>query len=197
VATREHAHSPALEPAPEGGREEIVVLSLDDIRELFVAPDADPMRGGTLLGVAGIDYAVNDVKAGKLERPVRLAITLPADRMDAGLAAPTRDAVRRFCDERVRTYRNDRRAERREAIAGLRFSLTVLAATIALSILITRTAYLNDFWTEFLTGGLSVLGWVAMWSPIQALVMPDFPTGRDIRAYQRIAEAEITIRARG
>jgi hypothetical protein len=194
AVSRSHA-SPPVEPAVEGGDEEIVALSLEDIRELFVAPDADPLRGGTLLGITGIDYAANQVKAGDLKRPVRLVIGLPAGAIDPGLVRRTGEAVRHSCDERIRHYRNDRRAERREAIAGLRFSVSVLATTVALSVAITHAPYINDFSTEFLTGGLSVLGWVAMWSPIQALVMPDFPTGRDIRAYQRIAEAEITIQA--
>ncbi|MGE5379067.1 MAG: hypothetical protein ACM3XO_28750 [Bacteroidota bacterium] len=105
-----------------------IVLPLDNIDELFNAPDVNPFstREVDLLGQAAMDCIEKRVTRYWPRKPSALHVTLqlPADQMTPGLVDDTRTAVRRYCANHIegnRVHRQVviRRALRQLAYAGL------------------------------------------------------------------------------
>lgn len=73
-----------------------------------------------------------------------------------------------------------------------RISLLIgIAAITAFSTASRLLATSSNPVVEVLDQGLSVVGWVSMWKPIDIFLYGWWPVRREVRAYRRLAEAEV------
>ena len=77
--------------------------------------------------------------------------------------------------------------------ASLVVGLLVLAACVAgAQLIFTHDNVLSDLLHE----GLLIVGWVAMWRPLEILLYDWWPLMRDAQLYERIASMPVELRER-
>ncbi len=151
-----------------------IVVQLNDIEELFVAPATNPFstHAVDILGEAGLDIAQKRVAQHwpRVPRAVRLTVQLPADRMAPELEEQTRAAVRRYCSTRIENYRLQRQLAVRQSLSQL--AGAGLGIVLALAFIAVLVAVPLGLLPDFLRGVLivlalyacSVLSFDAVWS---------------------------------
>lgn len=86
-----------------------ISLDLDNICELFIAPDFDPLskKETEYMGQAAMNRIINQLEPGwsRHARNLRLTIRLPPDQITPGLPDQVKEAVFRFCWTKI--YDND------------------------------------------------------------------------------------------
>ncbi len=74
----------------------------------------------------------------------------------------------------------------------LLFGVVFLAACFALSS--AAASSLEPYWlSDFISEGLIIVGWIALWHPVDMLLFERWPLRRDIRLLRTIRDAEIRI----
>src|SRR5262245_51890087 len=85
-----------------------LTIRLDDIRQLFQAPELDPFAAQERT-TAGLDDVADYLTTKDLRRPpaLRALLLLPSERITADLEALTKDAVSRYCDAKIARARRE------------------------------------------------------------------------------------------
>jgi hypothetical protein len=78
----------------------------------------------------------------------------------------------------------------RDGRISLVIGLTALVTLSTASRLIVAAE--GGAWRTILRDGLAVAGWVAMWRPIEVFLYEWWPVRRELRTFQRLAEATVT-----
>jgi hypothetical protein len=136
-----------------------VVLPLNQIDELFTAPDANPFSTHEIdvLGESGLDFIKKRLARLWPRRPGSLQVTLqlPAEQITPTLKGETRSAIQRYCSDRIASNRLQRGLVMQRA--WRQFTGAVIAALTAL--LVIALLALNPFGLlpEALRGVLTVL----------------------------------------
>lgn len=121
----------------------------------------------------------------ELELVVHLA-TDPGDRAE-GVQAAVNHYFATRADMKRRELRQLLRRGRESLLIGLLF----LAACFGLGILARR--YLPETWNEFVELGLHIVGWVAMWRPLEIYLYDWWPIRADQRLYERLAQMPVRL----
>jgi len=171
------------------GKTNEVRIELASLRELFQAPEPDPLSGRPHADT-GIDRILNKVRPGP-RGPVRATIVLPAKEGAADLEARTRAALRQYCDVRIEQGNNDKASLRREGLATLWRGLVFLALCMLASRIVGEPRYLPGIFARFLDEGFIIAGWVALWYPLDVLLSPHWPLTRDQRFYVLLLNMEL------
>ena len=122
------------------------------------------------------------------ENPVEVEIFVADDRLNGREEAVAHGLHSHFEYRQWQTGRQLRKLLR-EGRVSLVIGLAALAGFNAVSRLIGAS---NNPVIEVVHDGLSVLGWVSMWKPLQILLYDWWPIRHERRACQRLAEATIT-----
>lgn len=180
--------------------EKKVVIQLNSIAELFIAPATNPFsaRAVDILGEAGLDVVQKQVTQHwpRLPRAVHLTVQLPADHHIAPeVEQRTRIAVRRYCSEKI----EDNRLQRQLAVRrSLRQLVGALAAIVlALAFIVLLSSPLLAVIPDFLRGVLvvlalyacSVLSFDAVWS----LAFDWVPYMQENKVFRVLQASEITV----
>jgi len=165
-----------------------IEVRLRDLSQLFNMMDPSPFIDRDLDAGAEefiVSWAREMPHKGELELVVHLATAPAPDR-----AAGTAEAVRHYFASRADIKRNELRQLLRRGRANLLIGLLFLAACFALGELGHRV--LPGAWREFVELGLQIVGWVAMWRPLEIFLYDWWP----LRAEQRLLErlARMTVR---
>jgi len=93
-----------------------------------------------------------------------------------------------------RRWATSRRLSRlwRDGRISLIIGLAALAAFSTASRLVSPSG--GNAWLTLLRDGLAVAGWVAMWRPIEVFLYEWWPIRRELRTFQRLAEATVEFR---
>lgn len=168
-----------------------LVLPLDEINHLFVAPPYDPLAG-QYEELSGLDRIFAEFQAPTPD-PGELVLKIPAEQITPGLEATCRTAIAGVCAARIEDLTQQRRATkllgRRELIFGLGF----LAICLLIAIILETTVSNTEFFGHFLIEGVIIVGWIALWNPVDMLIYAPWPIDRDIRVYERIRALEVRI----
>jgi len=166
-----------------------VRIELSSLRELFHAPDLDPLSGRPHAH-SGIDRILNKVRPGS-HGPVRATIVLPATERTADLEARTRSALRQYCDVRIEQGLNDKASLRHEGIATLWRGLLFMALCMLASRIVGEPRYLPGIVARFLDEGFIIAGWVALWYPLDVLLYQHWPLTREQRLYEQLRDMSL------
>jgi hypothetical protein len=161
-------------------------LELSDLRELFVAPELDPLAGQPFAN-SGIDRILS-VSRARPNWPVRATLVLPAAARADDLELRTRAALEQYCDSRLTQIGHDATSLRHEGFATLWRGVLFLACCMLAARLVGEPRFLPDIVGRFLNEGFIIAGWVALWYPLDVLLYQRWPLWRERRLYQRVRD---------
>src|SRR4029077_2594951 len=127
-------------------------------------------------------------------RPVRLEIELPASEIDNDLTVRMSRTLNRYCNHRTLYNERAQRATRFTGISSLRIGLPIAALGLLLTWTSVRATD-EDSAIRLITDHVGwVLGWLALWFPLDALLFYPLTYGRENRVLALLADAEVVVR---
>lgn len=176
---------------PVEGDYRLIAIKLAEARQLFNTLDPAPFEMREL----DADAAAWLLDAGRelhRERKLKIVLYLPAP--DARIAdADMRGAIRHYFHYRAMKYRQQLRhlfrIGRQSLMVGIAFLIT--CDFIARYLLVGSAEHLGLVRT-----GVSILGWVAMWKPVEIFLYEWWPIRQDERTCERLMTAPVEVRER-
>ncbi len=178
---------------PGGSPRESIVIRLRSLSQLFASLDPSPFREGELTTDAE-EYLIRKVSELPDGPPLRIVIQLPAadamPRPSSDVAAALTGHFACCAAIEAKKAREALRAWRQMAAIGF----VVLATCLFLAWHITNTLPPRPV-TRIFQESFVILGWVAMWKPIETLLYDLLPPARHRRRHvlQRLSNAEVVV----
>jgi hypothetical protein len=169
----------------------LIEIRLQVVRQLFHTLDPAPFHEKDLdeNAAAYLLEACDEAGGG---RPLRLVVHLPASEAQSESASTLREAINNYFAYRERQQRKNLMKLLRYGAVSLAIGLLFLMACIALRrALIAHTLLVDQ---SIVDEGLLILGWVAMWRPIEVLLYDWWPLARRRALLRRLAVVPVEVR---
>jgi hypothetical protein len=168
-----------------------IEISLNRLTQLFNSFDPSPFHERDLDREAE-DYIVGSAEEASHQRPLALVIHLPADQMPESGLPDLREAIRNYF-----AYRHDRESRRlrllfRDGRLALMIGLAFLFCCVLLREL--ASSFGNDAPFEIFGEGMLIIGWVAMWRPLEIFLYEWVPIRRRCRILGDLSRMEVIVR---
>jgi hypothetical protein len=168
-----------------------ITLHLNDIRDLFIAPDFDPFDPHST-EFAGLEILAEYLKPRDLDQPLKVTLYLPPEQITPDLPTKTREAVARYCQWRILKNGNEMKITRREGGRTLVYALIICAIVFALYIALVLLNVSSTL-LSIIGPTLVIVCWVVVWWPVETLLFNWLPNWRDKHIYQKLMETEMVI----
>lgn len=171
-----------------------ISLVLDDVEDLFAARPADPLRG-RFDDRSGVERLLDDVDASRDPLHIDITVTESPDarhtdeHLERALAGYAAAQTARAERDMLRI----RRLGQQELVFGLTFLALCLLGGSALTAFDVGPDWLRDFLGE----GLVIVGWIALWHPVDMLFFERLPLIKRKRVLDRIGNARVHLREIG
>lgn len=167
----------------------LIELKLRDPRQLFHQLDPAPFAEKDLdpAAEAWIEESVRELGP---RHGLRLRIWLPPEQAVSTAAVTLPVAIQNFFFARARQARVELRRQIRRALANLLIGVAFLAVCLAL-----RQSLRDTGQFELLSEGLLIIGWVALWRPVENFLYDWWPVARRQRRLTRIAAMPVEVNA--
>jgi hypothetical protein len=164
---------------------------LAKVQQLFNSFDPSPFLEKDLDRDAE-EYIVGTADELPPQRPLRLVIHLPADQRPAVAEFDLEKAIRNYFAYRLEETRRNMRSHFREGRAALTIGVVFLVVCMT----IRQLAFVVPGGTaaRIVQEGLLILGWVAMWRPLQVMLYDWWPIRHRARLYARLAAMPVEVR---
>lgn len=166
----------------------LVELKLDEPGQLFNTIDPSPFPQKDLDDAAD-RFIFDAVQDFHHREPLALCIHLPATRLNDEVRERITRSIRHYfawrAEEETRQRQRVMREGRLALLIGVAFVLLCTAGRTAL------LALGDTLFMHVLAEGLLILGWVALWRPIDTFLYGWWPLHRRIRSLRRIAALPI------
>jgi hypothetical protein len=172
---------------------EVIQLRLGRVEDMFQLAEWDVMSPDCRFE-PGIDYCISVLRSRRSRRPVRLELELPAPQLDSETPARLRQALSRFCEDRIGRNERERRTARRDAYAALKIGIPVALVGLAIAVVTTVAQTQEDFTLPNLAGW--VLAWVGLWYPLDAVLFSSVGPKRENTVLTRLQNAEVVVAPR-
>ena len=169
----------------------LVELTLDRPAQLFNMLDPAPFRSRDLDADAA-EYIVDAVRELHGHRDVKIVVQLPGAG-DERVRAQVTEGIAHYFRYQAQAARLKTRLTLRLGRASLLVGLLFLCVCVAAAQLVFTG---QDVASDLLHEGLLIVGWVAMWRPLEILLYDWWPLMRDARLYERIASMPVELRER-
>jgi hypothetical protein len=182
-----------VQPLPyrrEGGCFQIE-MHLGQLRQLFNTLDPSPFHERDLDRDAE-HYLISAAEELPGRAVFKIRLYLPAEVLDTAAAARAPDAIRHYFVWQASEAQRRLRAHLREARTALSLGGLFLALCLAFSTLVGSR--LEGLGADFLREGALILGWVALWRPLDMFLYAWRPLHREVRNLHRIATAAVELR---
>lgn len=166
-----------------------IEVRLRELAQLFNSLDPSPFIDRDLDADAEefiVGWARELPQHGELELVIHLATPPEPDR-----AAGVEAAVRHYFSNRAGLKRRELRLLLRRGRASLIIGLIFLGACFGLGTAL-RTV-LPGGWEDFVDLGLQIVGWVAMWRPLEIYLYDWWPIRSDLRLLQRLGRMTVRL----
>ena len=169
----------------------IIEMRLRELSQLFDAMDPLPLREKDLDRSAE-EYIVDSVKELPSKTLYELVVHLdqPARVPDGGFSVG--DSVRVHFARRSQLLRRKLRELIRRGLISLGIGLVFLAAVLIIAQSVGRLLGESDIAT-LLREGLLILGWVAMWRPLEIFLYDWWPIVGERRVHNRLSQIRVRI----
>jgi hypothetical protein len=151
-----------------------IEISLNRLTQLFNSFDPSPFHERDLDREAE-DYIVGSAEEAPRQRPLALIIHLPADQMPAAGLADLRQAIHNYF-----AYRHDQESRR--------LRLLFRDGRLALA-----SSFSNDAASEIFGEGMLIIGWVAMWRPLEIFLYEWMPIRRRCGILAKLAQMAVIV----
>jgi hypothetical protein len=168
-------------------------LYLDTLEQFFSQPDLSPLseQYREYSQTAGMEYLAKELYAHPTIKEVHVTIVLPAEKIAPDLEHKTKAALVRYCRARLKPLEQERQGLRRRAVEATVMALVGLVIFISVGSLLT---YSPSFVIQVIGQGLTVVGWVFVWFPLDSFLFGVRHYRLDKRIYEKLAHLRLTIR---
>ncbi|HWA28594.1 MAG TPA: hypothetical protein VG734_23295 [Lacunisphaera sp.] len=171
------------------GADNRIEVRLRELAQLFNSMDPSPFIDRDLDADAEefiVSWAREMPHHAELELVIHLATTPDPDR-----AAGTEEAVRHYFVNRAEVKGRELRLLLRRGRTSLLIAVLFLAACFGLGQAVQRASF--GRWNEFVSLGLDIAGWVAMWRPLEVFLYDWWPVRSDQRLMERLARMKVSL----
>lgn len=172
----------------------LIEIRLKEVRQLFHTLDPAPFREKDLDDGAE-RYLVEACAEAGVRRPLRLLVHLPAAEAATEGARTLPEAVHNYFAYRARQLHAELLRLLRYGAVSLGIGVAFLIACLALRRALASIVPLPD--RAIVDEGLLILGWVAMWRPIEVLLYDWWPLARRKAVLNTLAVIPIAVAATG
>lgn len=170
-----------------------IEIRLATLDQLFNSLDPSPFHEKELDQKAE-DYIVGSADEAPLNTPLALMIRLP-ESLGTVQSEPIEDAVHNHFSYRLMETRRRLRFHFREGRIALLIGLVFLALCVAIRELVFSPG--QGAIAQMFAEGLLILGWVAMWHPLQIFLYDWWPLQHQTRLHAKLARMPVVIQAIG
>jgi hypothetical protein len=167
-----------------------VSLALDRVEELFAPRPVDPLQG-RFDGRSGFEYLVEEVEPSREPLVVDITLTDPSE------PTHTNEQVSRaivgFADLAIARVEAEKLRIRRLGLKELTFGLCFLLACLLSGSAIAAFELGPDWFRDFIVEGLIIVGWIALWHPVDMLFFGRLPLIREQRVLDRLRNAQVRL----
>lgn len=174
----------------------LLEVTLDDIQQLFHSLDPAPFRQKDL-DPAAEEYivgAVREIRQRGWGGPVRLVFYLPAPAVGTEGARTLPAAIHNYFAYRSRQRGLTLRETLRRGFVSLLVGVLFLGLCLTLRQLVAADG--GDGSVEILREGLLIVGWIALWRPVEIFLFDWWPIRRDQQLFAWIALQPVETRPR-
>jgi hypothetical protein len=168
----------------------VVPLRVKNVKELFSSLDPSPFRDKDLDD--DVEYYIVEA-CREIGRDTPMKIVVHVEEAHDASSADLTASMHRYFRYRLDRTQLDLRAVLREGRLSLVIGLVFLTACLVARLLVVR--WIPGTAADVLGEGLLIMGWVAMWRPIQILLYDWWPHWRRRSRFARLTEIEIEVRA--
>ena len=170
-----------------------IEISLSRLSQLFNSLDPSPFHERDLDHDAE-DYIVGSAEEAPRQQPLALVIHLPADQLPTQGLPDLREAIHNYF-----AYRRDQERRRlrllfRDGRIALLIGLSFLFCCVLLREL--AASFGNDSASDIFGEGMLIIGWVAMWRPLEIFLYEWVPIRRRCRILAKLAEMPVIVRSK-
>jgi hypothetical protein len=169
---------------------ETIMVRLSRLTQLFNSLDPSPFHEKDL------DQDAEDFVVGWLrdigDKDFRICVGLPASEAAQVKADDIEKAIHHHFDYKLKNEQRHLRLEFQRGRIALLIGVTFLAGCLGLREVLPQL--LAPPLEHFVGEGLLIVGWVAMWGPLDVFLYGWWPIRERIRLYRRLAKAEIEVR---
>lgn len=169
----------------------LIEIRLHDIRQLFHTLDPAPFHEKDLDENAAA-YLLEACDEAGIRQRLRVIVYLPVVEAQSEAAHTLPEAVHHYFAYRDRQLRLELMKLLRYGAACLVIGLLFLVACLALRRSLIAGPLIVD--RAIVEEGLVILGWVAMWRPIEILLYDWWPLARRRLLLRRLAETPVEVR---
>ena len=167
----------------------LIEIRLRELRQLFHHLDPAPFHEKDLdpAAAAYIEDAVREIGPRK---PCRLVVYLPAAERESEDARTLPEALAHYFEYRARQARVELRRMLVRGVASLLIGLTFMFACLS------TLRWLDAIGSHgVLAEGLLIIGWVALWRPVEIFLYDWWPIRRQQRRFEGISRMPVEIRS--
>jgi hypothetical protein len=169
-----------------------IELRLRTTRQLFDARDPAPFRERDLDDEA-VEYLVSATEEIPTREELALHLSFSEEPAPHALDADTvAAAIRQHFAYEVARARRQLRANARVAQVGIVAAAVLLGLCVAVAGALETQG--DAFTWRMIREGIVILGWVALWRPLESLLHDWWPLVAHIRVLRRIASAHVEVR---
>ena len=166
-----------------------VEVRLRELPQLFNSMDPSPFSDRDL-DAAAEDFIVGWARELPHQDELELVVHLTTT-PDPARAAGTPDAVRHYFSDRAALKDRELRLLLRRGRFSLAVGLLFLAACFGVGELVGHGQ--GESWREFVQLGLHIVGWVAMWRPLEIFLYDWWPVRNDRELMARLARMRVRL----
>lgn len=169
----------------------MITVALESVEELFTAPVPDPFVG-RFEHTTGADRILATARRSR-PRQEKQAVVLRTSRRTRYSEREVTAALAGYWRSRIADVEEARRKIWNRGFKELAVGALFLAACLALSASLSTVDWQAEWVGQFITEGLVIVGWIALWHPVDMLLFEPWPLNADLRAMRRLAKAPVRI----
>lgn len=169
----------------------LIEIRLNKVQQLFSSLDPAPFRERDL-DPAAESYIIHAIRDFPLNLPMKIILLLPEAEPSIPDASAIPNAVRNYF-----TYRKTVMLEDLKALLHSGWISFLIALIFLVSCLVLRQMAENIFsgtLAVVVNEGLLIMGWVAMWRPINIFLYEWWPFLGRIRIFDKLKDIEVELR---
>ena len=176
------------------GTQAIIEIKVERVNQLFDSLDPSPFSRRDLASRAE-DYIVGSARELPARQPVTIVVHLPAAEAGSRDAANLPIAFRNYFEDRAEHAAMELADLLRVGRLSLFIGMVVLALALVVGTLLSRlmAGMFGQYWIE----GLVILGWVALWRPMEIFLYDWWPILKERNLYRHLATAEVVVKPGG
>jgi hypothetical protein len=170
----------------------VIEIQVEKVSQIFDSLDPSPLSRRDLAARAE-DYIVGSARELPARQPVTIVVHLPAEEAASLAAGQLAASFRNYFEDRAEHAAFELKDLLRVGRLSLAIGMAVLAGSLLVGVLLQKLfeGVFGQYWIE----GLIILGWVALWRPMEIFLYEWWPILRERNLYRHLATAEVVVRS--